>query len=155
MHPPPSQPTHPHSHTTHFSLVLLVIVGHQPNPHHQLLSIVIIENTVQILPKMAADLLSNLLHGKFLVRHSLPIQLESEEPRGDPRGFKVGHFVVYVDKLLVFLDDRVLRVWVVVDGGVGSYFPQGGVFYAAKNILCVCVCCVCVWCVWGGELEKV
>ena len=100
---------------------------------------------------MSADLLGNLLHGKFLVGHSLPIQLKSEKPRGDPRGIKVRHFVVYIDKLLVFLNDRVLRIWVIVDGGVGSYLPQSGVLYAAKNILkCVCVCvCVCV-CEGGG-----
>ena len=61
----------------HVGLVLLVLVGHESNPQHELLGVVVVEDAVEVLAKVAADLVRDLLHGQLLVRHALSIQLES------------------------------------------------------------------------------
>ena len=84
---------------------------------------------------MGADLISNLLHRKLLVGHLLSVQLKTKELREDPGHVKARHFVVDIDKLLVFGNDRVLRFWVVVDCRVGCDLTQGGVLNATEHIL--------------------
>ena len=116
-------------------MVLLFLIGHESNTEHQFLCVVIVEDAVEILTKVSADLVSNLLHGQLLIGHSLSVQLETKEPRGDTGHIKVRHFVVDVDKLLVFCDDRVLRLGVVVDRCVGGDLTKCGVLNSTENIL--------------------
>lgn len=129
------------SHTSHdppspyISLVLLLIAVHEPNAEHKLLCIVIVEDAMEVLPECGTDLLCDLLHGQLLVCHPLPVKLQTEQPGGDPGGVKVGHVIVDVHKLLVLGDDRVLRIWVIVDGCVGSNLPKSGVLDATENVL--------------------
>ena len=120
---------------THVGLVLLVLIGHKSYPQHQLLSIVIVENTVQILTKMATDFLLDLFHGELLVRHPLAIKFQTQQPRGDSSGIKVRHFVVNIDKLLILWDNCILRLRVIVDGRVGRNLPESGVLNSAEDIL--------------------
>ena len=100
-------------------IILLVIVGHQSDTKHKLLSIVIVEDTVQILTKVRANLLSYLLHGQLLVGHSLAVQFKTKQPWRDTCCVKVRHFIVDIDKFLVLSDNSVLWVGVIVDGCVG------------------------------------
>lgn len=122
-------------YTCTYILVLLFIAGHESNTEHQFLGIVIIEDAVEILAKVSADLVSNLLHGQLLVCHSLSVQLETKKPRGDTGHVEVRHFVVDVNKLLIFCDDCVLRLGVIVDRCVGSNLAKSGVLNSTENIL--------------------
>lgn len=114
---------------------LAVVPRHQSNSQHQLLCVVVVEDAIQILSKVAGDLVRDLLHRQLLVRHPLAVQLETEEPGGDARGVKVGHLVVHVDKFLVLLNDRVEGLGVVVDGSVGRNLAQGCVLNTTQDIL--------------------
>ncbi len=118
-----------------YILVLLFLTGHESNTEHQFLGVVIVEDAVEVLTKVSADLVSNLLHRQFLIGHPLSVQLQSKEPRGDTGHIEVGHFVVDIDELLVFCNDRVLRLGVVVDRCVGSDLTKCGVLNSTENIL--------------------
>ena len=87
---------------------------------------------------MGADLISNLLHRQLLVGHPLSVQLKTKEPWGDTGHVKVRHFIVDIDKLLVFGNDCVLRFGIVVDCCVGCDLTQSGVLNATENILYTC-----------------
>ena len=118
-----------------YILVLLVFTGHESYTQHQFLSIVIVEDTVEVLTEMSADFVSNLFHRELLIRHPLSVQFETKEPRGDTGHIEVRHFVVDIDKLLVFCNDCVLGLRVIVDRCVGCDLTQGGVLNATENIL--------------------
>ena len=115
--------------------VLAVVRVHDADAEHELLGVVVIEDAVEVVAEAGVDLLADLLHGQFLVRHPLPVQLDPEQPGRDSRLVKVRHLVVDVDELLVLSDDRVLRVRVVVDGGVGRDPPERGVLQSAEDVL--------------------
>ena len=76
-----------------------------------------------------------MLHGQFSVSHALAVELDAEQPRGDTGGVKVGHLVVEVDPVLILHDDGVLRLGVVVDGGVRRHLAEGCVLETTKDIL--------------------
>lgn len=126
-------------HLVHVFLVVIlefvVFVVHDTDTQHQLVRVVIVEDTVQIVAESGVDLFRNLLHGQLLVRHSLAVKLDTQQPRRDSRRVKIGHFVVNVYKLLIFSNHRTLWVWIVVDGGVGRYLSQRCVFQPAEHVL--------------------
>lgn len=57
-------------------LELGVITRHQSDSQYKFLSIVVIEDTVQVVTKVMIDLLCNLLHSELLVCHPLSVQLQ-------------------------------------------------------------------------------
>lgn len=57
-------------------LELGVIPRHQSDSQYQFLSVVVIEDTVQVVTKVMIDLLCNLFHSELLVRHPLSVQLQ-------------------------------------------------------------------------------
>jgi len=91
---------------------------HDTYAQDQLLRVVVIKYAIQVRAKVARDLLRDLLHGQLLVRHALAIQLDAQQPRGQLAYLEVRHVIVDLDPLIVLLDHRILRVWIVVDGRV-------------------------------------
>jgi hypothetical protein len=118
-----------------YILVLLFLAGHESNTEHQFLGVVIVEDAVEVLTKVSADLVSDLLHRQFLVGHPLSIQFQTKEPRGDTGHIEVRHFIIDVDELLIFCDDCVLRLRVIVDRCVRSDLTKSGVLNSTENIL--------------------
>ncbi len=101
-----------------YILEFAFITVHNTYSQHQFLSIVIVENAVEIIAESSVDLLCNLLHGQFLVSHTLAIKLNPQQPWGYSVGVKVGHFIVKVHPVLIFSNHSVLWLRVVIDGGV-------------------------------------
>ena len=121
--------------TCTYVLVFLILAGHESNSEDEFLRVVIVKDAVEVLAKVSADLVSDLLHCQLLVRHSLSVQFKTEEPGGDTGRVKVGHFIVDIDKLLIFRDDSVLGFWIVVNCCVGRDLTQSGVLNATEDIL--------------------
>lgn len=84
---------------------LVVALVHDSDTQHKLLGVVVVENAVQVVTETSVDLLGDLFHGKFLVRHSLSVEFDTEKPWGDLCRIEVRHFVVDVDELLILGDD--------------------------------------------------
>lgn len=126
-------------HLVHIFLVvileLVVLVVHDTNTQHQLVGVVVVEDTVQIISETGIDLFRNLFHGQLLIRHTLAVQLDTQQPGRDSRRVKIGHFVVHVDELLILGDHRPLWVWIVVDGGICRHLTQRRVFQPAQHVL--------------------
>ena len=69
------------SNDTYISAHLALLAVHDTNPQHQFLCVVIVEDAIQIVAKASGDLLGNLFHRQFLVRHTLAVQFDSVEER--------------------------------------------------------------------------
>ena len=119
----------------YFRLKLLVITIHQSNSKYKLFSIVVIENSHEVITKCGIDLLGNLFHCQLLVCHPLSVQFKTQQPGGYACGVKIRHLIVDIDKLLVLGDNCVLGVWIIVDGCVSCDLPQSGVFQPTQHIL--------------------
>jgi len=114
-------------------IILTIIPIHNPNTKNQFLSIVVVKDTVEVVPESCVYLLTDVLHSESLVSHPLPVQLDPEKPGRDTTGVEVRHLIVDVDELLVLCYNRVLRVWVVVDGSVGGDLPESSVLQSAQH----------------------
>ena len=55
------------------------VVGvHDANAEDEFLGVVVVEDTVEVVTKAGRYLLTDLLHRQLLVRHALPVQLDSD-----------------------------------------------------------------------------
>jgi hypothetical protein len=111
-------------------LKLVVIRVHDTYSQHQFLCIVIVKDAVKIISKASLNLFRNLLHGQFLVCHTLSVQLDAEEPRRYAGGIKIWHFIVDAYPLLILCYYCIHGVRVVVDSSVCCNSPQCGVLQA-------------------------
>lgn len=62
-------------------LELVVFVVHDTDSQHELVSVVIVEDTVQIVTESCVDLFGNLFHSQLLICHPLTVQLDTQQPR--------------------------------------------------------------------------
>ena len=113
----------------------LVRIVHDSDAEYELLGVVVVEYAVEIVAEVVGDLLGDVLHGELLVGHALAIELDAEQPVAESALVEVGHLVVDVHPLLVLGNARLLRVGIVVDGGVGGDLAEGGVLELTQHVL--------------------
>lgn len=144
-----------------YLLELVFIAVHDSDSQNQLLGVVVIEDTVQIISETlqenrsvitknylvcvktlnnsmcscptCVDLLCNLLHSQFTISHVLAVELDTQQPRRNASHVEVGHLIVDVHPLLVLGHHCVLGVGVVVDGGVGCHLSKKANVYSLRQ----------------------
>ena len=119
---------------------LITLAVHHPDPQDQLLRIIIVKDTVQIIPESQVNLLRDVLHSQLLVRHPLVVQLDPEQPGDDVGHIEIRHLVVHVHPILILGDDRLLGVRVVVDSRVARHVTQGRVLESTQDLVMMRFC---------------
>ena len=86
---------------SHFVIFDFVVFGiHNADSEDELFGVVVVEDAVEIFAESLRDFLGDLFHGQLLVRHPLPVQLDTQQPGGNARHVEIGHFVVHVHEIL-------------------------------------------------------
>lgn len=89
--------------TIHSELVVAFV--HDSDAQHELLRVVVVKDAVQVITEAGVDLFGNLFHCQLLIRHTLAIELDTQQPWRDLCWIEVRHFVVNVDEFLIFGDN--------------------------------------------------
>ena len=103
-------------------IVLLTLSLHDSDSQHELLRVIVVEDTTKITAKVFIDALGHIRHQQLLINHHLAVQLNSQQPRRHSRRIDVlvRHLVIRTNELTIFFDDSIGRIRVVVylrDGG--------------------------------------
>eukprot|EP00052_Salpingoeca_macrocollata_P029267 m.293933 g.293933 ORF g.293933 m.293933 type:complete len:699 (-) comp22962_c0_seq7:2402-4498(-) len=140
-----AQQSHAHEHIT-LQLAQQLVICQLPFLQVILLHLIVLDADAQdgvvvvridahnVVAVLGLELLVNLTHGQLLVHNANGVQLDAQQPGRPGAGVFLGLGVqIVVDKGLVLGNDRVARVWVVVDGGGAGDVAQRAVLQPVEH----------------------